>query len=47
MLNIDTIDSDIQNLRRYNYRIAPLIAEIVQVEPEDQELMRLSRKMEK
>lgn len=48
MLNIDTIDSYIQNLRGYNYRIAPLIEEIAQVElPTDQELMRLSQRMEK
>lgn len=47
MLNINTIDSYIQSLRGYNYRIAPLIVEIAQIKSVDQQLMRLSQNAEK
>ena len=47
MLSINTIDNYIECLREYNHRVAPLIAEIAQAEPADQELMRLSQSVEK
>lgn len=47
MLSINTIDNYIECLRGYNHRVAPLIAEIAQAEPADQELMRLSQSVEK